>query len=128
MQGPDNRRRVSERRRGVAVSVLLAIAFLLLVPDPHDHGDANSLGGFFRFLFPGSVPITGPQQAGTKPRPEPLGFCPIHFWQQVAATALLLAFLLLFFLSSESRASLYLLAPNTTSSRSFHNRAPPILL
>lgn len=127
MQGPDNRRRVSERRRGVAVSVLLAIAFLLLVPDPHDHGDANSLGGLFRFLFPGSVPISGPQQAGTTPRPEPRGFCPIHFWQQVAATALLLALLPLFFLSSESRAALYLLAPSTTDSRSFHNRAPPIL-
>ncbi|MGH7410246.1 MAG: hypothetical protein ACREJ6_04180, partial [Candidatus Methylomirabilis sp.] len=98
------------RRRVAAAFVLLAIAFLFLVPDPHDHGDASSLGGLFQLVLPGStqpfdsaqdrlttggsIPTTDPQQTGGTPRPGPQGFCPVHFWQQVAATGLLLALLL----------------------------------
>lgn len=116
------------RQRGAAAFALLAIAFLLLVPDPHDHGDAGSLGGLFRPLLPGSSPMTGAQQTGAKPRPGPQESCPIHFWQQVASTVLLLALLLRFFLDSEFRVLPFVALPSATSLGSFHSRAPPILL
>ncbi len=125
MQVPDNRRRVSERRRGAAAFILLAIAFLLLVPDPHDHGDAGSLGGLFRPLLPGSTPITGAPETGAKSRPRPQGFCPIHFWQQVASTVLLLALLLGFFLDSEFGVPPVVALPSVTDLGSFRSRAPP---
>lgn len=123
-------------QRGAAAFALLAIAFLLLVPDPHDHGDAGSLGGLFRPLLPGSTwlttggssPMTDAQQTGTKPRPGPQESCPIHFWQQVASTILLLALLLRFFLDSEFRVLPFVALPSATSLGSFHSRAPPILL
>lgn len=116
------------RQRGAAAFALLAIAFLLLVPDPHDHGDASSLGGLFQPLLPSSIPITGAQQTGAKPRPGPQQICPIHLWHQVAASILLLALLLRFFLNAEVRPFPFILLPSSTGLRSFHNRAPPILL
>ena len=116
------------RQRGAAAFALLAIAFLLLVPDPHDHGDAGSLGGLFRPLLPGSSPMTDAQQTGAKPRPGPQETCPIHFWQQVASTILLLALPLRFFFQSEFRALSLVTPRGLTHLDSFHNRAPPILL
>ena len=116
------------RQRGASVFLLLAFTFLLLAPDPHDHGDAGSLGGLFRLLHPGSAPLSGAQQTGAKSRPGSQQLCPIHFWQQVVATALLLALLLRFFLNAEFRAFSFILLPSATGLRSFHNRAPPILL
>ena len=115
-------------RGSAAAFVLLVITFLLLVPDPHDHGDAGSLGGLFRLLLPGSTPIPGAPEAGGKPRPGPQDLCPIHFWQQVASTGLFLALLLRFFLNAEARPFPLILLPSATSLQSFHNRAPPILL
>jgi hypothetical protein len=119
-----------------AALVLLAIGFLLLVPDPHDHGDAGSLGGLFRLLLPGSTRLTtggsaanaDPQQNGGTPRPGQQGICPVHFWQQVAATGLLLAFLLRLFLNSELRVLPSIASPSNIYLGSFHSRAPPILL
>ena len=108
--------------------MLAAMGFLFLVPDPHDHGDASSLGGLFRLLLPNSTSTTDSQQTGTKSRPGPQGLCPVHFWQQVAATGLLLALLLRFFLSSEFRVLQFTRPSGVTGLRSFHNRAPPILL
>jgi len=130
------RDRGSTKRRGAAALVLLAIGFLLLVPDPHDHGDAGSLGGLFRLLLPGSTRLTtggstanaDPQQTQSTPRPGPQGICPVHFWQQVAATGLLLAFLLRFFLSSEFRVLPSIATLSNICLGSFHSRAPPILL
>jgi len=125
---PEMRDRGSTRRRVAAALVLLAIGFLLLVPDPHDHGDVGSLGGLFRLLLPGSTANADPQQTQSTPRPGPQGICPVHFWQQVAATGLLLAFLLRLFLNSEFRVLLSIASPNNTYLGSFHSRAPPILL
>ena len=116
------------KRRVAAALVLLAIGFLLLVPDPHDHGDAGSLGGLFRLLLPGSTANADPQQNGGTPRPGPQGICPVHFWQQVAATGLLLAFLLRLFLNSEFRVLPSIASPSNIYLSSFHSRAPPILL
>jgi hypothetical protein len=119
-----------------AALVLLAIGFLLLVPDPHDHGDVGSLGGLFRLLLPGSTRLTtggstanaDPQQTQSTPRPGQQGICPVHIWQQVAATGLLLALLLRFFLDSEFRVLPSVALPSNTYLGSFHSRAPPILL
>ncbi|HZY32081.1 MAG TPA: hypothetical protein VFF86_10635 [Candidatus Methylomirabilis sp.] len=130
------RDRGSIRRRVAAALVLLAIGFLLLVPDPHDHGDAGSLGGLFRLLLPGSTRLTtggstanaDPQKTQSTPRAGQQGICPVHFWHQVAATGLLLAFLLRLFLNSEFRVLLPIASPNSTYLGSFHSRAPPILL
>lgn len=130
------RDRGSIRRRGAAALVLLAIGFLLLIPDPHDHGDAGSLGGLFRVLLPvstqlttgGPDPTADPQQTGGRARPGPQGFCPVHFWQQVAATGLLLAFLLRLFPNSEFRVLPSIASPSNIYLGSFHSRAPPILL
>ena len=116
------------KRRVAAALVLLAIGFLLLVPDPHDHGDASSLGGLFRLLLPGSTGNADPQQTHSTPRPGQQGICPVHFWQQIAATGLLLAFLLRFFLNSEFRVLPSIASPSNTYLGSFHSRAPPILL
>ncbi|HLC05256.1 MAG TPA: hypothetical protein VJK02_19660 [Anaerolineales bacterium] len=125
---PEMRDRGSTRRRVAAALVLLAIGFLLLVPDPHDHGDAGSLGGFFRLLLPGSTANADPQQTQSAPRPGQQGICPVHIWQQIAGTGLLLAFLLRFFLSSEFRALPSIASPGNPYPGSFHSRAPPILL
>jgi hypothetical protein len=123
-----SRDRGSGRQRGAAAFALLAIAFLLLVPDPHDHGDAGSLGGLFQPLLPSSIPITGAQQTGAKPRPGRQQICPIHLWQQVASTVLPLALLLRFFPQFELRALSFVTLRGLTNLDSFHNRAPPILL
>jgi hypothetical protein len=122
------RDKCSTTRRVAAAVVLLAIGFLLLVPDPHDHGDAGSLGGLFRLLLPGSTANADPQQTQSTPRPGQQGICPVHFWQQVAATGLLLACLLRFFLSSEFRVLPSIASPSNIYLGSFHSRAPPILL
>ncbi len=127
MASPKSRQRDTWKQHGAATFVLLAFGFLLLVPDPHDHGDAGSLGGLFRLLLPGH-PLTGAQQSGAKPRPGPQQVCPIHFWQQVASTGLLLALLLRFFLISELRALPFVGLPSFTDLGSFYSRAPPILL
>src|SRR3972149_9862904 len=125
------RDRGSTRRRVAAALVLLAIGFLLLVPDPHDHGDAGSLGGLFRLLLPGSTRLTtggstanaDPQQNGGTPRPGQQGICPVHFWQQVAATGLLLAFLIRVFFSVEFRVLQSVALPSNIYLGSFHSRA-----
>lgn len=116
------------RHRVAVVFMLLAIGFLLLVPDPHDHGDAGSLGGLFRLLLPGSTANADSRQPGGTPRPGPHGFCPVHFWQQVAAAGLLLAFVFRFLLSSELRVLPSTASPSSTYLGSFHSRAPPIPL
>lgn len=130
------RDRGSTRRRVAAALVLLAIGFLLLVPDPHDHGDVGSLGGLFRLLFSDSTRLTtggstanaDPQQTQSTPRPGQQGICPVHFWHQVSATGLLLAFLLRLFLNSEFRVLPSIASPSNICLGSFHSRAPPILL
>lgn len=119
--------RLGNPRAGAAL-VLLAIGFLLLVPDPHDHGDAASLGGLFRLLLPSSSPVANAQETGGKPRPGPQGLCPVHFWQQVAGTILLFALLLPLFLTSDLRILPTISLPRSTDLGSFHSRAPPILL
>lgn len=121
---PHERQR--SRGRLAAAFVVLAIGFLLVVPDPHDHGDAGSLGGLLRLLLPSSAPTSDTHQAGDESRPEANGFCPIHFWQQVAATALLFALPLQFFLSSLFHISAFTTLPYVTDLGSFHSRAPPV--
>ena len=129
---PEMRDRGSTKRRVAAALVLLAIGFLLLVPDPHDHGDVGSLGGLFRLLLPveltGSTANADPQQTQSTPRPGQQGICPVHFWHQVSATGLLLAFLLRLFLNSEFRVLPSIASPSNIYLGSFHSRAPPILL
>src|SRR3989304_5004798 len=122
------RDRGSIRRRVAAALVLLAMGSLLLGPDPHDHGDAGSLGGLFRLLLPGSAANADPQQTQSTARSGQQGICPVHFWQQVAATGLLLAFLLRLFLKSEFRVVPSVALPSNIYLGSFHSRAPPILL
>ncbi|HWQ68526.1 MAG TPA: hypothetical protein VN494_01000 [Patescibacteria group bacterium] len=126
MQGCE---RVQARGRGdrwAAALVVLAIGFLLLAPDPHDHGDAASLGGLLRLFLPSSSQTTDPHQSQDEPQPEANGSCPIHFWQQVAATGLLFALLLQFFLGSLFHIPAFVTAPSITVSGSFHSRAPPV--
>jgi len=106
--------------------VVVAIGFLLLVPDPHDHGDAASLGGLLRLLLPDSSQTTDPYQSQDEPQPEANGSCPIHFWQQIAATGLLFALLLRFFLGSLFRIPPFVTVPYVTDLGSFHSRAPPV--
>jgi len=112
--------------RVTAALVVVAIGFLLLVPDPHDHGDAGSLGGLLRLFLPSSSQTTGPHQSQDEPQPEANGSCPIHFWQQVAATGLLFALPLRFFLSSLFRIPPFVTVPYVTDLGSFHSRAPPV--
>jgi hypothetical protein len=125
---PEMRDEGRVRRRVAAALVLLAIGFLLLVPDPHDHGDAGSLGGLFRLLLPGSTAHGDPQKAQGTPRAGQQGICPVHFWQQVAGTGLLLAFLLGVLLRSELRVLFTVALPSTTPLVSFQIRAPPLPL
>ncbi|MDE2059617.1 MAG: hypothetical protein KGL31_06410 [candidate division NC10 bacterium] len=115
-------------RRLAAALVVLAIGFLLLAPDPHDHGDAGSLGGLLRPLLPSSSRTTDPHQSGDEPQPKANGSCPIHFWHQVAATGLLVVFLLRFSLSSLLRIPSFVITPYVTDLGSFHSRAPPFCL
>jgi len=112
--------------RWAAALVVLAIGFLLLVPDPHDHGDVGSLGGLLRPLLPSSSRATDPHQSQDEPQPEANGSCPIHFWHQVAATGLLFALLLRFFLGSLFRIPSFVTVPYVTDLGSFHSRAPPV--
>lgn len=112
--------------RVVAALVVLAIGFMLLAPDPHDHGDAASLGGLLRLLLPSSSQTTDPHQSQDEAQPEANGSCPIHFWQQVAATGLLVVFLLRFFLGSLFCIPSFVTAPFITHLESFHSRAPPV--
>lgn len=122
--------RVQARGRGdrwAAALVVLAIGFLLLAPDPHDHGDAASLGGLLRLLLPDSSHTHDSHQSQDEPQPEANGSCPIHFWHQVAATGLFFAFLLQFFLSSLFHISSFITIPCVTGLGSCHSRAPPAL-
>ena len=123
-------RRQSDRGRRsgrlTAALVVLAFGFLLLAPDPHDHGDAGSLGGLLRLLLPGSSQTADPHQSGDEPQPEANGSCPIHFWHQVAATGLFFALLLQFFLGSPFRIPPFVTVPYVTDLGSFHSRAPPV--
>jgi len=131
-QGQDARR---VRRRVAAALVLLAIGFLFLVPDPHDHGDAGSLGGLFRPLIRdpigptirGLSPGADPGQARGLPQPSAREFCPVHFWHQVAATGLLVALLLRFFLTAEFRPVSFATLHSVAVLHSFQTRAPPAL-
>ncbi|MGH7429243.1 MAG: hypothetical protein ACREJ4_12950 [Candidatus Methylomirabilaceae bacterium] len=125
------------RRRVAAALVLLAIGFLFLVPDPHDHGDAGSLGGLFRPLIrdpiglalrgPSPAPGADPGQARGLPQPTAREFCPVHFWHQVAATGLLVAFLLRVFLTAEFRPASFAALHSAAALHSFQTRAPPVL-
>ncbi|MDD5558406.1 hypothetical protein [Candidatus Methylomirabilis sp.] len=126
MQGCE---RVQARGRGdrwAAALVVLAISFLLLAPDPHDHGDAASLGGLLRLFLPSASQTTDSHQSQDKSQPEANGSCPIHFWQQVATTGLLVVFLLRFFLGSLFRIPSFVTVPCITDLGSFHSRAPPV--
>lgn len=116
-----------QRNRGrlVAACVLLAISFLLLAPDPHDHGDAASLGGLLRLFLPGSSQAPDPSQSQDVPQSGASGSCAIHFWQQVAAAGILFALLLRFFLSSLFHIPSFVTVPSITHLESFHSRAPP---
>src|SRR3990172_13322849 len=67
-------------RGSAAAFVLLVITFLLLVPDPHDHGDAGSLGGLFRLLLPGSAASADPQQTPSAPPARQKGNSPPQFF------------------------------------------------
>ena len=120
--------RQRNREHLAAALVVLAIGFLLLVPDPHDHGDAASLGGLLRLFLPSSSQAAGPHQSGDEPQPEANGSCPIHFWHQVAATGIFFALLLRFFLGSLFRIPPFVTVPYVTDLGSFHSRAPPLCL
>ncbi len=106
----------------------LAISFLLLAPDPHDHGDAGSLGGLLRLFLPASHQAADPHHSQDEPQSEADGSCPIHFWHQVAATGLLFALLLRFFLSSLFSTPSFVTVLSTTHLESFQSRAPPVFL
>ncbi len=129
----DDRRIV--RRRVAAVVLLLAIGFLFLVPDPHDHGDVSSLGGLFRPLIRDTIGLgvrgpslpPDPDQARGLPQPNAREFCPVHFWHQVAATGLLVAILFGFFLTAECRPVSFAALHSVTALHSFQTRAPPAL-
>ena len=125
-QRSPQRGRQRKREHLAAALVVVAIGFLLLVPDPHDHGDAASLGGLLRLFLPSASQTTDPHQSGDEPQPEANGSCLIHFWQQVAATGLLVVFLLRFFFGSLFRIPLFLVVPSVTDLGSFHSRAPPV--
>lgn len=124
----DDRRQSTRGRsnRRLAALVALAIGFLLVAPDPHDHGDAGSIGGLLRLLLPDSSQTAGPHHPEDESQPEANGSCPIHFWHQVAATGLLFALLLQFFLGSLFHISSFVTVPSVTVSGSFHSRAPPV--
>lgn len=112
----------------MAALVVLAIGFLLLAPDPHDHGDAGSLGGLLRPLLPASSQTHAAHQSEDEPQPETNDSCPIHFWHQVAATGLLFAIVLQLFLVSLPHNPLFVTLPYVTDLGSFHSRAPPAFL
>lgn len=128
MQKIERRQRRESRcrsRRLAAALVVLAIGFMLLAPDPHDHGDAGSIGGLFRLLLPNSSHAADPHQSRDKSQPEADESCPVHFWYQVAATGLLFVLLLRFFLSSLFSTPSFVTFHAITHLESFHSRAPP---
>ncbi len=114
------------RARLIAALIILAISFLLLAPDPHDHGDAASLGGLLRPLLPGSNQTHDTHQSADEPQAEANESCPIHFWQQVAATGLVVVLLLQLFLGSLFHVSSFVTVAYVTDLGSFHSRAPPV--
>ena len=126
MEGCQQSDRGSRSRRLAAALVVLAIGFLLLAPDPHDHGDAGSLGGLLRLFLPHSSRAADPHHSEDESQPEANGSCAIHFWHQVAATGVLIIFLLRFSLSSLFRLSSFVTAPCAIDLQSFHSRAPPV--
>jgi hypothetical protein len=99
---------------------------MLLAPDPHDHGDAGSIGGLLRLLLPDSSQTAVPHHSEDESQREASGSCPIHFWHQVAATGLLFALLLRFFLSSLFSTFSFVTVHSITHLESFHSRAPPV--
>jgi hypothetical protein len=120
--------RQREKGRLVAALVVLAIGFMLLAPDPHDHGDAGSLGGLLRLLLPGSGHAADAHQSEDDPQSEADGSCPIHFWHLVAATGLLIVCMLRLFLGSFPYNPSFITWPSVTDLGSFHSRAPPVFL
>lgn len=124
MGGPRYREKDGQGKRLTATLVLLAIGFLLLAPDPHDHGDAGSLGGLLRLLLPNSGQTADPHHSGDEP--ETNGSCPIHFWHQVAATGLLAMLLLQFSLRSHPHIPLFVALSHVADFGSFYSRAPPV--
>lgn len=121
-------RNESQRKRGrlAAACVLFAIGFLLLAPDPHDHGDAGSLGGLLRLLLPDSHHTHNPHESEDESQPEAKASCPIHFWHQVAATGLVVVFLLQFFLGALQHISSYATTFCVADLGSVHSRSPPV--
>lgn len=128
MQGCRLPQQRSEGDRWIAVLVLFAIGFLLLAPDPHDHGDVGSLGGLLRLFAPSPGQAADPHQTADDPQSDNNGSCPIHFWYQVAATGLLAIFLLRVALGSLFRILFFVGVPDVAHLRSFHSRAPPAFL
>lgn len=126
----EHQRRESRHGHGrlTAALVVLAIGFLLVAPDPHDHGDAGSIGGLLRLLLPGSNQTADSHHSEDESQPKADGSCPIHFWHQVAATGLLVILLLQFFLGSLCHISLFVVVPYITELGSFRSRAPPLCL
>ncbi|MBZ0169946.1 hypothetical protein MELA_01010 [Candidatus Methylomirabilis lanthanidiphila] len=128
MGGPRRGEKDRRSKRLTAALVVLAIGFLLLAPDPHDHGDAGSLGGLLRLFLPDSSQATDPHHPGDEPQPEANGSCPIHFWHQIAATGLLVVFLLRVVLGSLFHIPSFVTVPYVTDLGSCHSRAPPVCL
>lgn len=126
MQGCERIQRRLGGCRAVAALAVLAFSFLLVAPDPHDHGDAASLGGLLRLFLPDSSQTPDPHQSQDVPQPGASGSCAIHFWQQVAAAGLLFALLLRFFLSYFFSTPSFVTFPSITVLESFHSRAPPV--
>lgn len=114
--------------RWAATLVILAIGFLLLAPDPHDHGDAGSIGGLLRLLLPDSHHVEDPHQPRDESQSAANGSCPIHFWHQVAATGLLVVLLLRFALSSILHVPKFVNACTIIDFDPSHSRAPPVFL
>jgi hypothetical protein len=119
-------RRGYEGRRAAAAVILLAMAFLLLVPDPHDHGDAGSLGGVFRSLMPGATPAPAASQASAVPQRPGRSLCPVHLWHQIAGTGLVLVLLVSVALTAGRYAPHVGTVPSVLQDPSTHTRGPPI--
>jgi len=118
-------------RRVIGSAIAVVIGILLLAPDPHDHGDALSIGGLLRPLLPASAahrPPAHPDKASDEPsRAETDRTCPIHVWNQLVATGLVLAICLTILLESERRFVRAVPPSRYILFVAVHSRAPPLL-